>query len=307
MSDSMVNIAVIMSTYNGGKYLKTQIDSILNQKNVDVTLYIRDDGSTDNTIQLLKEYSIKHSNVIVDLGSNLGFARSFLTELSKARSHDYYAFSDQDDYWEPLKLYSAVSMMEKSKNNLVLYYSNLNVTDENLNIFKKTKLEKRNHSLKSVTLRRSIAGCTMVFSSSLKEHVGKIEIQRIEKGISHDSILMSLAYGLDADVICDSEAYISYRQHGNNTSGSSKGLFGRLKKELNFIKVLKHNETNLAGLLLEVYGSQLNLTQRRTLLRIHASRNNIISRLLIIFDPSFATGVFLLTIHGKIRVFLGVL
>lgn len=70
------SVQVVMSTYNGEKYLKEQIDSILSQEGVDVRLYIRDDGSSDRTTDILASYQ-EHKNVKIEKGNNLGFAKSF--------------------------------------------------------------------------------------------------------------------------------------------------------------------------------------------------------------------------------------
>lgn len=107
------SVQVVMSTYNGEKYLKEQIDSILSQEGVDVRLYIRDDGSSDRTTDILASYQ-EHKNVKIEKGNNLGFAKSFLTALDECDEADYYAFSDQDDVWEKDKL-STESRYSKKK------------------------------------------------------------------------------------------------------------------------------------------------------------------------------------------------
>ena len=110
----MKKVCVLMSTYNGEKYLKEQIDSILKQKGVKVNLLVRDDGSTDNTLSLLEEYK-KKGLLDYCCGSNMKPARSFMELLSIAPDSDYYAFSDQDDYWEHDKLFNAVKNTEKKR------------------------------------------------------------------------------------------------------------------------------------------------------------------------------------------------
>lgn len=106
------SVQVVMSTYNGEKYLKEQIDSILSQEGVDVRLYIRDDGSSDRTTDILASYQ-EHKNVKIEKGNNLGFAKSFLTALDECDEADYYAFSDQDDVWEKDKLSTAVQLIQE--------------------------------------------------------------------------------------------------------------------------------------------------------------------------------------------------
>ena len=100
-------VTVFMSTYNGEKYLEQQIESILHQEHVKVKLFIRDDGSKDNTIKILRKYS-KLSNIHVIYGDNIGYAKSFLKIIENNEYTSYYSFSDQDDIWLPNKLHEAI-------------------------------------------------------------------------------------------------------------------------------------------------------------------------------------------------------
>ena len=77
----MDKVAVLMSTYNGETYLEEQINSILKQKNIDVELIIRDDGSTDNTVAIIEEYMDIYDNITFFKGNNKGYANSFLSLL----------------------------------------------------------------------------------------------------------------------------------------------------------------------------------------------------------------------------------
>ena len=106
----MRKIQILMSVYNGEKYLETQIKSILSQdcerKNIaKVTLLIRDDGSSDNTHEILNKYSKLYPDSIRWYkGENIGVINSFFDLVEHSDEVDYYAFSDQDDYWLPDKL-----------------------------------------------------------------------------------------------------------------------------------------------------------------------------------------------------------
>ena len=91
-------VLVLMSTYNGAIFLKEQLDSILNQEDVNVELLIRDDGSTDSTKFILKEYE-NYPNCTIVYGNNIGASNSFLWLLENCGKSDYYSFSDQDDIW----------------------------------------------------------------------------------------------------------------------------------------------------------------------------------------------------------------
>jgi rhamnosyltransferase len=135
----MKSVCVLLSTYNGEKYLKELLDSVLNQNcedKIKVSIFVRDDGSSDNTTNILKEYEQNGKIILFGHGGcNLGFAKSFSSLLANAPLSDYYAFCDQDDIWLPDKLISAVERLEKEDNNEIplLYSTNLIVVDKDLN------------------------------------------------------------------------------------------------------------------------------------------------------------------------------
>ena len=94
------------------KYIKDQIDSILGQTYPNIRIYVRDDGSSDNTCNILKEYE-KAGKIVLFRGDNVKWGKSFLTLLKKAETGSYWAFSDQDDVWLPDKIKWAVEWMKK--------------------------------------------------------------------------------------------------------------------------------------------------------------------------------------------------
>ena len=112
----MYTVQVLLSTYNGEAYLKEQLDSILNQKNVAVKLFVRDDGSSDGTVDILRAYAALHDNICYLCGENCGVVASFfrLFELSDP-DVDFYALSDQDDVWDEDKLSIACQKLEQMR------------------------------------------------------------------------------------------------------------------------------------------------------------------------------------------------
>ena len=105
MENLLTEITVFMSTYNGSRYLRDQINSILNQEGVHVKLVVRDDGSSDETLDVLNEYAGK---IVVISGINIGCEKSFLELLYSNFKSKYYAFADQDDIWVSDKLKTAI-------------------------------------------------------------------------------------------------------------------------------------------------------------------------------------------------------
>lgn len=222
----MEKVLVLMSTYNGEKYLREQLDSIINQRNVEIEILVRDDGSTDSTINILKEYEKKY-NLRWFKGKNLKPAKSFMELLNKADTADYYAFCDQDDYWLEDKLINAVEkLQEKETKNGKLYFSALNVVDENLNELYKERVIS-NLDFKTEMIKNYATGCTMVFDKTLKDIVNRNTYDYIEM---HDSLICKIAYLNDSYIYIDEDSYILYRQHGDNVLGMSNNPIKIWKK-----------------------------------------------------------------------------
>ncbi|HHF9279308.1 TPA: glycosyltransferase, partial [Escherichia coli] len=104
------SMAVLLSSYNGEKYIGEQLDSIIKcYRDFDLHIHIRDDGSVDSTCEIIKEYISKNDSIFLYEGDNVGVIASFLWLVENVGDYDYYAFCDQDDVWEPLKLIAATT------------------------------------------------------------------------------------------------------------------------------------------------------------------------------------------------------
>ncbi len=249
-----MKIAVLMSTYNGEKYLEEQIESILAQKlcaGCGLTLFIRDDGSADQTIQIIEAYSERQENVICINASNpshIGIKESFLlllrTALATEQQYDYFAFADQDDVWLEDKLASAIDMLEGSDNKKgALYYSNRLVVDESLNIIEKQCIHYYGDFLE-VLCGSKAAGNTMAFNHNLAEFANLYHLQDV---FNHDTFIYKLAKCIGSDIFFDENAYIYYRQHSDNVAGYFSGSHNTLPYLIkNFIPfLLKPREHSL--------------------------------------------------------------
>ena len=225
----MKNIQILMSTFNGEKYLREQIDSILSQEGkIRISLLVRDDGSSDGTIEILKEYE-KKNKIKWYKGRNLGPAKSFLDLIKNSDKADYYAFSDQDDYWEPDKLINAVKCLDKKKSDVgKLYYSALNIVDKNLNFKRKTVINEEIDFKKGI-VRNQATGCTMVFNNYIRTFLLDKDFEYVGM---HDSLLYRLALLYNWHIYRDDKSYIKYRQHENNVLGMTYSRVGNLKKKI---------------------------------------------------------------------------
>ena len=204
-----------MSTYNGEKYIRMQLDSIRNQTYENIRVLIRDDGSTDQTVSILEEYAKKDGRITYYRGKNIGVIQSFL-ELLKNSSDEaaFYAFSDQDDVWLPEKIERAVEKIKDTKEP-ALYCSETYLTDGELNVLHKDAKMAR-PSFGNALVQNICTGCTAVINRRLRNLVKETNPQKI---VMHDwwLYLSATAFG---KVYYDEEAYIKYRQHGDNRYGA---------------------------------------------------------------------------------------
>lgn len=231
----MSTVLILLSTYNGGKFLRYQLDSLVKQKGVELQILIRDDGSADDTIDIVNKYKSTHSNITLIEGNNCGVPKSFFELAYYAFNHlskyDYYAFCDQDDVWEPEKLESAVSKLDNYYENK-LYFCRAKYVDENLKLIKESPIIKQ-FDYTTCVYRNPVLGCTMVFDHKLLEYfcMAFPEADRIHS--LHDAWLFKCAVYTDAFIVSDDKSYIKYRQHGNNVTNAYKSP---LKKYLTAIK-----------------------------------------------------------------------
>lgn len=212
-------VAVIMSTYNGELFLAEQINSILNQKDVDLTLYIRDDGSNDKTVTILD--SFKAENVIVTNGNNVGVGNSFMQELYSVDKHyDYYAFSDQDDIWLDNKIISAINKIE-SFTVPALYCSNQFLVDQQGSIFANRFDTPINTDYIRILCNNDVTGCTMLWNDLLNNLI--VDSDRRPSSLllhkrMHD-VWVAMVAAVTGCIVYDTNSYILYRQHDNNVVG----------------------------------------------------------------------------------------
>lgn len=217
----MKTVCVLMSTYNGEKYIEEQMNSILNQEDVKVKLIIRDDASKDLTVDIIKRIMKKNKNIVLIEGENVGPAKSFMKLLNINEEADYYAFADQDDYWLKNKLARAISKLELSKKEGKLYFSTLNLVNQNLDYIRTTFLPE-NISFKNEMIKNYATGCTMVFDVKLKNLVQTSNFDYVPM---HDSHMARIAMINNCYIYVDHESFINYRQHDNNVLGMKSGFF----------------------------------------------------------------------------------
>lgn len=231
----MRQICVLLSTYNGERFLKTQIDSILSQQDVDVQLLVRDDGSKDSTLQILEEYQCA-GKLTYYTGKNLGPARSFMDLMEHAPESHYYALADQDDYWPNDKLSIALTSLDDHRDFPSLYFCPTEPTDENLKPMGIIQGTDAIVSFGESLVYEYASGCTMVFNDHLRQILMQYTPQYLPM---HDHWILCVAQAIDGHIVFDRTPHILYRQHGNNVVGAHQSKLKVWKERFNRIFVDK--------------------------------------------------------------------
>ncbi len=296
-------VLVLLSSYNGEKFIKEQIESLLKQT-MPVFVLIRDDGSTDNTVSIISDFTQKCDYIKLIKGENIGYIGSFnaLINNDLVDEYEWIAFCDQDDVWLPSKLSVAVNSINKNYDPEIptLYFSNLMETDENLNEIKPVYSNRKTISKYKLIIGDSPAGCTSVFNQAAAV------VYRAGLNIpmpAHDYEMYCVCIFMGR-VIYDPNYYILYRQHGKNVCGLVKSK----TYTQGFKDVLKDIFTSKSGtrvkwltLFLKRYGRYLSKEDRR-LLRIFVGHGgNLLYRMGIVFDPRFCGYDIKTTIAFKVR------
>lgn len=267
----MPKVKILLSTYNGEKYLKEQLDSLLLQDYPNIKILVRDDGSVDSTLDILKDYQSRELLKYYK-GENLGCGKSFWDLLQKSGDADFYAFCDQDDVWDKDKISRAVARLNKEDNNLpLLYCSNVRVVDSQLKLISKDiEREEYIDNFKSSLIKSLAPGCTFVFNRKSCEilRLYKSDFIDIHDWLSHKIIA---AFG---KVIKDGKSSMSYRQHGNNVIGAKNGISKFVSRIKKLISNKEHTRLEIAKEIYLNYKDQLSAENKEALKCMINYRNN---------------------------------
>ena len=248
------NVLVLLATYNGEKYLVPQIDSILAQKEVDISILIADDCSQDKTLEIIqKHYGLEERISFYVNKNNLGYSKNYMTLMKNVSlyKYDYICLSDQDDVWLDNKVISGINMIRREKDNIpVLYSSNLTAVNAKL---KTIKTMYHNDIITDNALESYCTGCTIIFNNPALALIKEYPMDKVD--LPHDYIIKNIALTC-GKYIYDSNSYIQYRQHSHNQIGvnDTHKFEKRVRK---FFKPSDHHYSNLYKNIREVYGLAL--------------------------------------------------
>ncbi|MBR0466691.1 MAG: glycosyltransferase family 2 protein [Clostridia bacterium] len=239
-------VTVLLATYNGSKYIREQIDSLLSQTYKDFNILVHDDGSSDDTLGIIDDYITKYPDKIsrIDAPPTGSPQGNFSLLFSKCES-DYILFCDQDDIWKPTKIEKDITAIIKAeeeygKDTPILLHSDLTVANENgqtvyRSFFRQQGFDNGYITLPHLLVKNYVTGCTVAVNKALKDRSGEIP----KECPMHDW-WMALVACVFGKIIFIDEPLVYYRQHGDNEVGArhSKG-FGYVAEKIKNLSRVK--------------------------------------------------------------------
>ena len=293
-------VDILLSVYNGEKFLQQLLDSILLQSYNSWRLIIRNDASDDASLSIINKFKEQHNDKVYFLEDkpkvNLGPALSY-AELLAVSNSKYIMFCDQDDVWLPHKIETMLKAMKElekkySSNSNLLVYSDMKVCSENLKITSDSFYRHNNNlpvgnTLKSILFDNNIAGCCMLINKTLKD----FSLPLTKEMVMHDWWI-NLCVNIIGHSKFIKESLLLYRQHKNNYYGASN------KKNMVFkyfkIKKYKKNLKKMIG--------QLKILNERYAKHMKPDDRQIVSQLAYIADNNFFMRKFLILKYSKFSI-----
>ena len=225
-------VNILLATYNGSKHLKKQLDSLIAQTYPNINIYIRDDVSTDNTLDIINEYIKNNSsnkNIILldNKGINLRPPRSFYQILTECDNADYYAFCDQDDIWHPDKIKWAVEELEKKRDlqKPLVYFSSYDYYTDDGTFIRHSPIQKEHISLNDVLYYTPASGFLLVFNNMARQQF----FLDVDPGTEmHDRWLLRCC-ACFGDTIYDHRCSAYHIRHAEAVTSEDSGTINLLK------------------------------------------------------------------------------
>ena len=221
-----------MATYNGEKFLAEQLQSIEDQTHKNWCLVISDDGSSDNTLAIAKQFQAKWGDDRLEIrqGPQQGFCLNFLSMACDTTiKGDLYAFSDQDDVWKTDKLERAIAYFNKNDGSQLpeAYGSRTQIVDENLNPLGFSPEFSLPRSFRNALVQSIAGGNTQVFNQATKELLEQAGMLQV---VSHDWWLYLIVKGAGGIFYYDPNPSLLYRQHSNALVGGNQSFKAKVDR-----------------------------------------------------------------------------
>lgn len=259
-------IAVVVSTYNGRKHIAEQIDSVLAQSVSRLCVYVRDDGSTDGTVELLEDYE-RRGKIFLIKGENVGVVKSFMEAISLVPPEvPYIALCDQDDVWHSDKLSRALDLLSIRDDAIPLYYcAEYMFCDAEMHPQGRSRLVRSRVDFKRMLYENATSGNTCVINRALADRVVRAGTDGV---YCHDWWLALVASAL-GEVVHDDFCCLEYRRTGSNASPTGLGWLAILRYRIRTFldKGELRNVIDQMVKLNEAFGKEMPVEKRRLLSR----------------------------------------
>jgi len=228
----MSSVAILLCTFNGGRFLPAQLSSFSAQTFTNWRLFVSDDGSTDETLAIVAQYKdrLGIAPVSIRSGPQQGFVQNFLgLACDTSIACDYFAYCDQDDVWEPEKLARAVAWLDTRPRHVpAMYCSRTMLIDEAGRPRGYSRAYRRTPSFRNALVQSLASGNTIVFNQAARALL--IAAGSTAKVPSHDWWTYLLITGAGGDVHYDQTPQVRYRMHGENVIGTNAGARNRIHR-----------------------------------------------------------------------------
>ncbi len=252
-------VEVLLATYNGEKYLAEQLDSLIAQIGVSVSLVVSDDGSDDNTLQILSSYKSKFASIEILKGPKMGPQANFFYLLSQSKG-EFIALCDQDDIWEPGHLQASVTRLDPKKPSMT--FSSVrefkSMDPENMRVWpKKIRIQ----YIGNILFENQVRGCTIVMN---KKFLEIIKNTFPKNSIMHDWWIALVGFSYDCISVAGNSE-VKYRIHSDNAIGATPGIAVRAKR---LKKILAGGPFPIFSQIRDLYmihGTQMTIQSRKAL------------------------------------------
>lgn len=243
------HVVILMAVYNGGAYLQEQLDSLADQAHPDWQLIAGDDGSTDDSREILDRFARQHPSIRLD-GPGRGGAENFMSLVRRTPEHappgHWLAFCDQDDVWLPDRLSRGIAALNATApDGPALYCSRTWITDDTLGNRRLSAPRPRAPSFRNALVQNIASGNTILLNPAAARLV-EAASRDVERVVVHDWWVYQLVTGAGGQVVHDDRPTLLYRQHGVNQIGANDTASARLKRVRQLLRgsFRAWNETN---------------------------------------------------------------
>ena len=278
-------VTVLLSTFNGSRFLPQQLDSLYEQTHADIRILARDDGSSDNTLAILERAQADRDVNLLAGHNNLGAAKSFLELLRHAASTgtDYVAFCDQDDVWSPEKVSRAVAALSAIPDErAAMYCSRLEIVDAQL-VHVGFTAPPAKVGFGNALVENVCVGCTIVLN---RKAIDLISQNLPAKVVVHDwwCYLVLSCFG---EIVFDTDTHLKYRQHGSNAFGVARGSLDRFSRTLRRFAGSgegRYWQSEQAKMFMATFGERLPATPRRILNEFIEAKSSLRRRMQLVLS-----------------------